>query len=420
MKPQSAGAADNEFLIRTRRPAVVGVCATLARRLAFATILFGVWAACLGMTQAEAADPSTVDVFVGGLEGYPVYRIPSLICTPKGVLLAFCEARRVLEDQGPTDLVLKRSLDGGRTWGPLQVIVKAAPEAAMNPTAVIDRSTGAIILVYDRWPEMPKGRQPGDFKRAPGLGRDSITVWITTSGDAGATWSAPVDITATTKRAEWAEVGHGPGVGIQTRSGRLVIPCFETRPVGGKWGTSWNFAIFSDDHGRTWRLSDNEVGPGVNETQAVELADGTLLLNMRSDTDKGCRVGAASKDAGRNWSAPFGISELPDTGCQASILRYTWPDPQGGKSRILFCNPVRPGRSEGTVRLSYDEGKTWPVAKMIGRDYFGYCCLTAMPDGLIGCLFEASGCRRIAFQRFSLEWLSDGQDSLKGGNATNH
>ena len=330
---------------------------------------------------AETAEPRTVEVFVNNVDGYPFYRIPSLICTPKGTLLAFCEARSG-NDQSPTNMVLKRSLDGGKTWLAMQMVVKAVPEAVMDPTPVVDRKSGEVLLVYDRWPEMPKGRDLGEFKRLPGLGRDSITTWVTTSKDEGATWSTPVDITAMTKKREWTETIHGPGVGIHMRSGRLVIPCCENRPNASPWGVCWNFAIYSDDHGKTWQLSDNEVGPGVNETQVVELADGTLYLNMRSDDPKiPCRIGATSKDGGKTWSKPFEVRELPDTNCQGSILRYTWAEQQGGKSRILFCNPVKKGRSEGTVRLSYDEGKTWPVAKMICKDYFGYSSLTAMPNG---------------------------------------
>ena len=358
-----------------------------------------------------AAEPPTVDVFVSG-DGYNAYRIPALVCTPKGTLLAFCEGRSG-NDQSPTDMVLKRSIDGGKTWLPKQVIVKAVPESAMDPTALIDRTTEAVVLVYDRWPEIPEGEKLGEHRRAPGLGRDSITTWIMSSKDEGATWSTPIDITAMTKKPEWTETGHGPGLGIQTRSGRLVVPCFETRPVGGKWGTSWNFTIYSDDHGKTWQLSDNEVGPGVNESQVVELADGSLLLNMRSERGKGCRAGATSKDGGATWAALFDIPELADAGCQASLLRYTWADDRGGKSRILYSKPSTPDRHIGTVRVSYDEGNTWPVAKVVCEGYHGYSCLTAMPDGTIGSLFETAGCSKIVFTRFSLEWLTDGKDSLK-------
>jgi len=362
-------------------------------------------------TRGVADVPEKVDVYVNG-DGYRLYRIPSLICTPKGTLLAFCEGRSG-NDQSPTDMVLKRSLDGGKTWLPMQVLVKAVPEAAMDPTAVIDRITGTIVLVYDHWPEIPKGEKLGEHKRAPGLGRDSVTTWIMTSKDEGATWSKPVDITAMTKKPEWSETGHGPGLGIQTRSGRLVIPCFETKPVGGKWGTSWSFIIYSDDHGKTWQMSDNEVGPNVNESQVVELTDGSLLLNMRTGQGKDCRVGATSKDDGKTWSKLFDIPELPDAGCQASLLRYTWPDLDGGKSRILYSKGTTPNRRVGTVRLSYDEAKTWPVAKVVCEGYFGYSCLTIMPDDTIGCLFETAGCSKIAFTNFSLEWLTNGKDTLK-------
>jgi sialidase-1 len=367
-------------------------------------------AQCLAATRCAAAEPEKVDVFVSG-DGYPVYRIPSVVCTPKGTLLAFCEGRTG-NDQSATDMVLKRSLDGGKTWLPMQVLVHAAPEAAMDPTAVIDQTTGEIVLVYDRWPEIPEGEELGEHKRASGLGRDSITTWIMTSKDEGVNWSTPIDITAMTKQADWTETGHGPGLGIQTRSGRLVIPCFETRPVGGKWGTSWNFIIYSDDHGKTWQMSDNEVGPNVNESQVVELTDGSLWLNMRTHNRKDSRAGATSEDGGKTWSDLYDLPELPDAGCQASLLRYTWPDRNGGKSRILYSKGSTPDRRVGTIRVSYDEAKTWPVAKVVCEDYFGYSCLTAMPDGTIGCLFETANCSKITFTKFSLEWLTDGNDSL--------
>ena len=278
---------------------------TLVRcALATLSVLAMGFGAC-GEPRLEAAAPTATIVFSNGTDGYPIYRIPSLICTPKGVLLAFCEARSG-NDQSPTDMVLRRSLDGGKTWQGMQVLVKAVPEAAMDPTVVFDRVTQELVLIYDRWPVTPEGHEAGDATphRKPGLGRDSITTWIMTSRDDGATWSPPRDITSTTKRPGWMETIHGPGVGIQTRSGRLLIPCAKNE--GEPWS---NYAIYSDDHGKTWQLSDNEMGPGVNETQVVELADGTLLLNMRSDdAKKGCRVGATSHDGGQDVVEAVGYS----------------------------------------------------------------------------------------------------------------
>jgi sialidase-1 len=362
------------------------------------------------------------DLFVKGIGGYHTYCIPSLVCTPKGTLLAFCEARKYNNiDQSPTDLVMRRSFDGGKTWDPMRVVVKAVPEAAMDPTPVIDRTTGAVVLVYDLWPEYIKDTWPADYHIAPGVGRNSVTGWVTTSSDEGATWSTPIDITATTKKPEWAVIVHGPGIGIQTRSGRLVIPCCW---ADTKWAASTNFVIYSDDHGKTWQRSDIDVSPTPtgDESQVVELSDGSLLLNMRLRPP--CRRGATSRDGGRTWSELYAIPELPDSGCQGSILRYTWADSPGGKSRILFCNPataegrnpavsMKIGRNTGTAKLSYDEGKTWPVAKVLCKDSFAYSCLTAMPDGTICCLFDDADWTKTTFARFSLEWLTDGKDSLK-------
>jgi sialidase-1 len=326
--------------------------------------------------------------------------------------LAFCEGRKVRgDDESPTNLVLKRSLDGGKTWKPMQVVVEAVPGCAGDPTPVVDRTTGAVLLVYELCPKLEMDKGPIDYyKRKPGLGRDSVTAWVTTTIDEGVTWSKPIDITAMTKKPEWTMIAHGPGVGIQMRSGRLVVPCWRTLPVTG---ACLNFFTYSDDHGKTWKLGDNEL-PGVNENQVVELTDETLLLNVRAASVKGCRLGATSKDGGKSWSALFDVPELPDPCCQASILRYTWGGPNGRKSRILYSGPgTKQGRDKGTVRLSYDEGKTWPVAKLICPDYFGYSCLTTMPSGRIGCLFETEGCSKTKFVGFSLKWLTDGKDSWR-------
>lgn len=345
--------------------------------------------------------PWHADVFVGGEDGYHAYRIPSVITTLKGTLLAFCEGRRDdIRDQSPTDMVLKRSFDGGRTWQPLQRVVKAVPDAAMDPCPVVDRSTGAIHLVYDRWPE-------GFSKRkTPGTGRDSVTCWVTTSRDDGATWSAPVDITATTKRSHWPGIAHGPGVGIQLRSGRLVVPCNEYAD-GCRC-----LVIYSDDHGKTWRMGGT-TGPRMSESQVVELADGRLMINMRSNRGKHCRAVAFSSDAGATWSPIQDEPALIEPVCQGSILRYT-PAAADGKNRLLFCNPAHTtARVNGTVRLSYDEGRTWPIARTLVPGEFAYCCLTVLKDRTLGCLYETDHYHRIRFAGFTLEWLTKGNDHCR-------
>ena len=275
-----------------------------------ATAFFAVEYTC--QTQSQASEPAKVDVFVGRTDGYQNYRIPSLVCTPKGTLMAFCEGRKYRgDDESPTNLMLKRSLDGGKTWLPMQIIIEADPGAAADPTAVIDQSTGAVLLVYELCPKLEMDKGPINYYgRAPGLGRDSVTAWVTTSSDEGVTWSAPVDITAMVKKPAWTMIAHGPGVGIQIRSGRLIVPCWRTEHSGA----CLNFFTYSDDHGKTWLLGDTEL-PGVNENQVVELADGAVLLNVRSASVKGFRMGATSKDGGKSWSELFDVPELPDPCC---------------------------------------------------------------------------------------------------------
>lgn len=349
--------------------------------------------------MAQANEPELTDVFVGGADGYNIYRIPSVIVGPRGTLLAFCEGRKFSSrDQSPTDMVLKRSTDGGRTWSAMQVVVPAVPCAAMDPCPVVDRTTGTIWLAYDLWPELARDQTPQGVFRKPGHGRDSITGWFTTSRDDGASWSEPVNVTATTKQPEWAGFAHGPGVGIQTRSGRLIIPgnhYYDNRRC---------FVIFSDDRGQTWKLG-GQIGPKVSECQVVELADGRLLLNMRSYRGNHCRAVAYSSDGGLTWTDFGDAPELIEPTCQGSFLRYSLAD-SGGKNRLLFCNPAdAKQRIRLTVRLSYDEGKTWPVAKTIYEGSSAYCCLTVLPDGTIGCLFERDNYRKITFARFSLAYV---------------
>ncbi|MFW6163849.1 MAG: exo-alpha-sialidase, partial [Planctomycetota bacterium] len=371
------------------------------------------WIASVRFTLAELdarADrlPRHTDVFLSGQDGYHTYRIPSVITTSKGTLLAFCEGRKhTSRDQSPTDMVLKRSTDGGKTWGPMQVVVQALPDAAMDPCPVVDRTTGTIWLVYDRWPEGYQG------SKIAGLGMNAVTVWETHSADDGATWSEPRNITATTKKPQWTGIAHGPGVGIQTRSGRLVVPC-NHYSSGRRCVLIW-----SDDHGKTWQLG-GETGPKMSESQVVELADGTLMLNMRSYRGKHRRAVATSTDGGKTWSEIADAPTLVEPVCQASFLRYTRADTHD-RNRLLFANPAHEkSRVNGTVRLSYDEGKTWPVAKTLVPGPFAYSCLTVLKDMSLGCLYETDGYKRIRFARFTLDWLTDGEDRIEGKETGGH
>lgn len=352
--------------------------------------------------KAGLLGPKKADVFVSGTDGYHTYRIPALMVTKKGTLLAFCEGRKTSRgDSGDIDLLLRRSFDGGKTWQKTQLVYEQGGTKKItigNPCPVLDRDTGTVWLPFCR---------------------NNDDVFVTYSTDDGLTWSRPVEITDTVKLPEWSWYATGPGVGIQLRKGprkgRLVIPCdhkFLTRRDPNGYSSH---VIVSDDHGKTWKIG-GVIHPQVNECQAVELADGTLMMNMRNyDRSKTARAVATSFDGGITWSKVTHDPVLVEPVCQASFLRYTLR-PEHDRNRLLFSNPAhaRKGdRLDMTVRLSYDEGKTWPVSRLLHPGPSAYSCLTILPDGDIACLYEAGEkhySEKIVFARFSLDWLTGGKE----------
>ncbi|UCG58976.1 MAG: exo-alpha-sialidase, partial [Phycisphaerales bacterium] len=283
-----------------------------------------------------------------------------------------------------------------------------------NPCPVVDGDTGTIWLLMT-W-------NHGDDAESAikkNTGRDTRRVWVCKSDDDGVTWSRPVEITGTTKRPAWRWYATGPGVGIQLRKGprkgRLIIPC-DHSAVSPDDPTGYNsHVIFSDDHGKTWKIG-GVIGPKVNECQIVELSDGTLMLNMRNyDRSKTARAIATSNDGGHTWSEVTHDPTLVEPICQASFLRYTI-QPERNRNRLLFSNPAhreRGLRRDMTIRMSYDEGKRWPVARLLHPGPSAYSCLAVLPNGDIGCLYEAGQkhpYERIVFARADIGWLSGGQD----------
>ena len=395
-----------------------------SRCLALGTMLY---LACR-IAGAAAAPPSDApsglsqtDLFVSGDGAYHAYRIPALIVSNKGTVLAFVEARRhSTSDIGDIDLLLRRSFDGGRTWQPAQEIWSEGSDTWGNPTPVVDRTTGTIWLLacHNRGDERDMTSLFG------GTGKGSRTVWVLKSDDDGQSWSKPVEITQDVKQPDWAWYATGPGVGIQLRSGRLMIPC-DFRPAHGEGATeaqvrasSHSHVIYSDDHGSTWKIG-GILGPKFNECQVVELVDGRLMLNMRSFHGLNRRAVALSSDQGLTWRFRSHAEELIEPVCQASFLRYTTAVEQG-RNRLLFSNPASLTRENMTIRLSYDEGDTWTVAKELHHGPAAYSCLAVLPDASIGCLYERSVSsaaygpyERITFARLSLEWLTAGADSIR-------
>ncbi len=371
-------------------------------------------AVCLA-TAAGAAQPEFSDVFVSGKEGYKQIRIPSVVVTKQKTVLTFAEGRAVASDQAENDIILKRSTDGGRSWGKLQLLHDDGKHSLNNPTAVVEQESGRVFLMYQRIPGHLK-----EHSKNTATGYDGTNIYrnlLLWSDDDGLTWSKPLDVTRTTKRATNATtIASGPGIGIQlTRGphkGRLIIP-FNEGPYS-QWN---NFAVFSDDRGATWRFGENVPGAflpdakigqrsQINEVQMVELSDGSVRLNSRQFAGAKVRKTSVSKDGGLTWSPVTDVPELRDPSCNASILRYSFDDATG-QGLVLYSGPDSTKRDNGTIHLSRDDGATWPARRVLWPGSFAYSVLTRLTDGTVGCLFETDNYGRIVFARFPISWLTE-------------
>lgn len=336
-----------------------------------------------GLPGAASPAPAT-PVFVAGTGGYHTYRIPALVVTTKGTLLAFCEGRKASgRDDGDIDLLLRRSRDGGRTWGPLQVVHEeggTAPITIGNPCPIV-ATDGTVHLLFTR---------------------NNQRAFHTRSTDDGATFAAPHEIGEALKSFAfpWGRLGTGPVHGIQTASGRLVAPIWLNDRIRENYRSG---VVVSDDGGRTWTAGGLVPADikGANECTVAELADGRLLLNLRHRQEK-CRAEAFSSDGGRTWSRPRLVEALVDPQCQGALLGLR----RAGKPVLVFSNAAAAARRNLTARLSYDDGKTWSGSRVLHAGPSAYSDLAAAPDGGVWCLFEGGEQRpyeRIIFGRFTVE-----------------
>lgn len=395
---------------RQKRPALFGRGIPL-----FCLAVFTGLAAEAGGTSSAAAASSSVQhavVFENGKDGYPTYRIPSVMVSKTGDILAIAEGRGLQKgthgDITGNHLVMKRSRDNGKTWSALKVIRSESGNSLLGPCAVVTE-TGRIILIYHRYlPGTTEGNAAEGYE-----GSRVVGVFVTVSDDNGESWSDAKDITRHAKApTRWTGILTGPGIAIQKihapHKGRIVVPCAHG-PVG-----HWQCYTFcSDDNGETWRLGGEVPDPLGNECQVVELSDGRLLLNMRSYRRKGCRTCSTSEDAGDTWSRMVDVPDLPEPVCQGSTLRYPVAV-EGQRDPIFFSNPASTKKREnGTIRMSLDDGATWPISKVLCPKSFGYSCLTVLADGRVGCLYETDNCRRIVFDAFSLEWLKENKQTAE-------
>lgn len=338
-------------------------------------------------TESSAASPVGNPVFVSGEGGYHTYRIPALAVTTRGTVLAFCEGRRESRgDAGNIDLLLRRSTDHGRSWGGPTVLWDEEGNTCGNPCAVVDHDTGTIWLLMT-W-NLGEDRESEIIAQT---GRDTRRVFVTHSSDDGLTWAEPIEITSAVKQPDWTWYATGPGSGIQVRhgphQGRLVIPCDHIEA-----GTKhyYSHIIYSDDHGRTWRLGGSTPQHQVNECEVVELSGGKLMLNMRNyNRSQSARQIAFSDDGGLTWKDQRFDETLIEPICQAAIECFRWPEDGNSTGVILFSNPAsRKSRVNLTVRASFDDGLSWPRLRVLHPGPSAYSDLAVLDTGEIACLYE--------------------------------
>jgi len=373
-------------------------------------------AGCAAPAAESAADRARCDAsvpYTSGTDGYSAFRIPAIVATRSGALLAFAEGRvGGLGDAGNIDLVLRRSTDGGCTWGALQVVADSGANTSGNPAPVVTAGGRVVLLsTYNGGTAteaaIMRGEVPADQSRR---------VFVQTSDDEGGTWSAPREITADTKAPGWRWYATGPVHGIRlARGGRLVVPANHSiaPPAGSPDnGTEAKYygghLLYSDDGGATWAIGAVDDNPNgylnVNETTVAELPDGRLYLNTRehNGTAPGNRADAYSADGGVTLEKPYRPqATLTGPVVQSSVLQLSGPG-----APLVFAGPADPAaRAALTLRVSTDRGATWRVALPLSGLPAAYSDLVQL-GATLGVLYETGDFganERIAFRRIPIQ-----------------
>ena len=324
-------------------------------------------------------------IFKTGGDGYSCFRIPAIIKTKVGTLLAFAEGRKNdCSDEGNIDLVVKRSSDNGKTWSALSVIWSDGDNTCGNPAPVVDQNTGKIHLL------MTWNLGTDDISTInAGTSKDTRRVYKTSSSDDGLTWAAVKEITSTTKLSNWGWYATGPCHGIQITKGtykdRLVVQCDNIEVGSGRKG--YSHVIYSDDAGESWKIGG--VTPSIslnpNESTVAELADGKLLLNMRVSNNNNLRMQSTSADGGVSWTTPASAPTLVDPVCQGSLTSGLI----NNQHTLFFSNPSSINRENMTIKTSIDNGTTWSKQYTVFSGLAGYSDMALISDTQIGILYEA-------------------------------
>ena len=379
-----------------------------------------------------------VDVFTARDGDYYHYRVPGIVVSPRGTVLAYCEARRQDGDWADIDIVLRRSEDGGRTWNKRQTLADGSGYTGPKNAASAGRGGAGegrvtcnnVALIADRKSGAIHGLYCIEYARC----------YYIRSDDDGRTFTPPRDITpafeAFRSDYDWRVLATGPGHGIQLSGEGLLVPVWLSLGTGGGGHhPSCVATIYSDDHGDTWQAGDiaADTGPVIkdpNETTAVQLSDGRVLLNVRNEAKALRRATLTSPDGATGWTKIELDDALYDPICMGSLVRLAdGAAPHG--NRILFSNAdsrdfegksrAPRGRQNVSIKLSYDDCQSWPVSKSLEPGPSGYSDLAAAADGTAYCIYERGSNQpekrgaldpaAITVAHFNLAWLTDGEDS---------
>jgi sialidase-1 len=366
------------------------------------------------------------DLFSAETLGYKRYHIPGIVVTAKGSILAWCEARKTDGDWADIRILLRRSTDDGRTWSAPQKLADVPGPITKNPFALALKSTDPATVTYNN-PVLIADRA-GTVHRLFCI--EYMRCFYQRSTDDGLTWSPAVEITRTfeafKKQYDWKVLATGPNHSIQLQTGRLIVPVWlSTGTGGGAHRPSVTATIFSDDGGQSWQAGDiavpcTDAFVNPNETVAAELADGTVMLNVRNESSTHRRLIVTSPDGATRWSPPRFDDALVEPICMAGLVRYA----HGGQNLLLFCNPDNLARADGkeapgkgrdrrnlTVRVSPDDGRTWTQKRVIEPGPSMYSDIAVTPAGTILCFYGRGEKSHFAgdhltLARFNLDWIT--------------
>jgi sialidase-1 len=378
--------------------------------------------------DAEFAYRPAKIVREAGQDGVDTYRIPGLVTTNMGTLIAVYDVRynSSKDLQQNIDVGLSRSTDGGQTWEPMQIIMDMGewggrPERVNgigDPSVLYDDKNNTL-WVAGLW---MSGITPEDmlwWASKPGMEPNETGQFVLVkSTDDGRTWSEPINITEQIKDPEWQLLLQGPGRGITLEDGTLIFPAQFKKDIGekaldGGQYSSHSTIVYSKDSGETWHIGTG-AKPNTTEAQVVQLEDGSIMLNMRDDRNRQIkdetngRAVAVTNDLGETWEIhPTSNSALQEPNCMASIIAAD-VEMNGQKQQVLFfSNPNnKEARVNMTIKASLDQGKSWPKEFQVllnENQGFGYSCMTMVDENTVGILYE--GVKELYFQKIPVEDL---------------